>query len=177
MATTTLEATQRIDVAVSSFHLVAVASKICLRTGEAPDFIDITEHVARIVQEARVSLGMAIVFTTHTTTAVKINEKESGLMKDVAAFLDRLAPRDMYYAHNDFEIRTENMQPDESPNGHAHAQNWILPTSEFVPVVSGALALGTWQRLFFVELDHPRDREVLVQVFGVGGGNGKVGGE
>lgn len=173
MATTTLEATQRIDVAVASFHLVAVASKICLRTEEAPDFVDITDHVARIVQEARVSIGMTIVFTRHTTTAVKINEKEAGLMKDVAAFMERLAPRDIYYEHNDFDVRTENMQPDESPNGHAHALNWVLGSSEFVPVVSGAMALGTWQRIFFVELDHPRDREVLVQVFGVGGGNGK----
>jgi hypothetical protein len=59
------------------------------------------------------------------------------------------------------------MHPDERPNGHAHCLQLLLGSSESVPVVDGALALGTWQRLFLVELDGPRpERDVLVQLAG-----------
>jgi secondary thiamine-phosphate synthase enzyme len=57
------------------------------------------------------------------------------------------------------------MHPDESPNGHSHCLQLLLGSSETVPVMDGELQLGTWQRLFLVELDGPRpDREVLLQI-------------
>jgi secondary thiamine-phosphate synthase enzyme len=84
----------------------------------------------------------------------------------MARFLNRLAPADDEYAHNDFSVRTVNMTDDESPNGHSHCQRLILNTSESVPIRDGRLQLGVWQRLFLVELDHARPREILVQVFG-----------
>lgn len=172
----TMEAIQKVDVGIAGFHLIGMAGTIKTRTQEAPDFVDITDQVARMVQDAHVTLGFVVVFSKHTTTAVVINEKETGLMKDVTAFLERLAPRHAYYTHNDFDVRTENMTPDEIPNGHAHLQNWILCSSQTIPVLGGKMGLGTWQRIFFVELDSPRDREVIVQIFGVSGGNGHHGG-
>ena len=90
-------------------------------------------------------------------------------MKDVAQFLNGLAPRDGFYLHNQFDIRTENMNPDEFPNGHAHCQAWLLPTHQLVPVANGRLALGRWQRIFLVELDSARPRELVVQVWGLAG--------
>lgn len=166
-------ATQNVRAKIGDFYLIGVAGSIRLTTGEAPDFIDITDHVAQIVADAHVAMGMVIVFTKHTTTAIVLNENESGLRKDVAAFLERMAPKAMYYAHNDMDIRTENIVPDESPNGHSHAQSMVLGSTQLVPVIMGTMALGTWQRIFLIELDHPRDREVVVQVWGVGGGNGR----
>lgn len=173
MVLETVVTTQTVDVQVASFHLIGVAGSIKLTTGEAPDFIDITDRVAQIVGGAHVTMGMVIVFTKHTTTAIVLNENESGLRRDVAAFLERMAPKEMYYAHNDMEIRTENLVADESPNGHSHAQNMVLGSTQLIPVVMGSMALGKWQRIFLIELDHPRDREVVVQVWGVGGGNGR----
>jgi secondary thiamine-phosphate synthase enzyme len=59
------------------------------------------------------------------------------------------------------------MHDDESPNGHAHCQQTLLGTSESVPVADGELLLGTWQRIFLVELDGPRAaREVIIQALG-----------
>jgi secondary thiamine-phosphate synthase enzyme len=112
------------------------------------------------------SEGMVLVFSRHTTAAIKINENESLLLSDLAHFVQRLAPKEVAYRHNDFDIRTENMTEDECPNGHAHCQHLMLGTSETVPFAKGQLLLGRWQRIFLVELDRPREREVLVQVQG-----------
>ena len=59
------------------------------------------------------------------------------------------------------------MVEDEAPNGHAHCRHLFLGASEAIPIVDGRAALGRWQRVFLVELDGPRTRDVLVQVLGV----------
>jgi secondary thiamine-phosphate synthase enzyme len=135
-------------------------------TERAPAFIDITERVAEAVAASGVRDGFAVVFSRHTTAAVRINENEPLLIADMEDFLARLAPAAATYRHNDFEVRTVNMTPDEVPNGHAHCQSLLLGASEMVPVDDGELGLGRWQRIFLVELDHPRLREVVVKVVG-----------
>ena len=135
-------------------------------TKSAPEFIDITNWVSECVSESNISNGFAVVFSKHTTAAVKINENAPLLLHDMAAFLEKIFPRKHDYQHNNFEIRTVNMNEDESPNGHAHLQHLLLGTSETVPVMDGAMQFGTYQSIFFIELDHPRSREVMVQVVG-----------
>ena len=138
-----------------------------ITTERAPQFIDITDEVQRLVAESGVNDGTATVFCRHTTAAIRINENEPLLLTDMEEFLKRVAPRELYYRHNDFSIRTENMTEDECPNAHAHCQHLILGASETIPIVDGRLALGRWQRIFLVELDRPRTREVQIQVFGI----------
>lgn len=137
-------------------------------TGPAPDFVDITDAVTEAVQRSGVRNGQVLVFSRHTTAAVRVQEAEPLLLQDIIDCLERLIPRDLEYRHNDFRIRTVNMTDDESPNGHAHCRHLFLGASETVPVVDGQLALGRWQRIFLIELDHPRRREVHLQVFGLG---------
>ena len=139
---------------------------LSVKTGEAPQFIDITDWVSGCVSDSQVSNGFAVVYSKHTTAAVKINENEPLLLEDMAALLEQSAPRHAPYRHNDFEIRTVNMTPDESPNGHAHLQHLLLGTSETVPILNGEMQFGRYQSIFFIELDHPRNREVMVQVVG-----------
>ncbi len=135
-------------------------------TASAPEFIDITDDLTRIVDEARVQFGQVTVFSQHTTAAIKINENEPLLLRDLARTLRQFAPPNAYYEHNDFTRRTVNMNEDECANGHAHCQHLFLSASETIPVIDGRLALGTWQRVFLIELDHPRLRRVLVNVVG-----------
>ncbi len=137
-------------------------------TDRAPQFIDITAEVERLVRESGVRDGFALIFCRHTTAAVRVNENEPLLIADMEEFLKRVAPRELYYRHNDFTIRTHNMTPDECPNAHAHCQHLLLGASEAIPIEEGRLVLGRWQRLFLVELDRPREREVIVQAFGHG---------
>ena len=135
-------------------------------TKDAPQLIDITDWVRGCVAESKVSDGIVLVYSRHTTAAVKINENEPLLIEDMADFLERIAPRDAYYRHNDFSIRTVNMTEDESPNAHAHLQHLMLGCSETIPLVDGKIPFGQWQSIFFIELDHPRPREVMVQIVG-----------
>lgn len=132
----------------------------------APEFMDITADVRDIVERSGVQEGSVIIFSRHTTAAVKINENEPLLLQDMTYFLKRIAPREAPYRHNDFAVRTANMTEDECPNGHSHCQHLLMTTSETIPICSGELMLGRWQTLFLIELDRPRDREVIVQVQG-----------
>jgi secondary thiamine-phosphate synthase enzyme len=137
-----------------------------LQAESAPEFIDITSSVLSAVEASQVQEGTVTIFSRHTTAAVKINENEPLLLGDMATFLERFAPRDADYRHNDFEIRTANMTEDECPNGHAHCQHLLLSASETIPIVSGRAILGKWQSVFVIELDRPREREIVVQVQG-----------
>lgn len=137
-----------------------------VRSTRAPEFIDITDLVVDVVVESKVESGIAVVFSRHTTAAIKINENEPLLIKDMEHFLSTIAPQDSYYGHNDFAIRTVHMNEDECPNGHAHCQHLTLGTSEMIPIVNSELAFGKWQRVFLVELDLPKSREVIVQIMG-----------
>lgn len=135
-------------------------------TTEAPEFIDITDDVSVLVLNANIRNGVVVVYSHHTTAAIKINESEPELMKDMARFLAQIAPVDGEYCHNDFDVRTVNMTEDECPNAHSHCQHLLLGTSESIPLINGRLALGRWQRIFLVELDRSKTRQVTVQVLG-----------
>ena len=137
-----------------------------IATQKTTEFIDVTEQVRACVDEADLSNGTVTVYSRHTTAAIKINENEPLLLQDMEDFLERMAPRYADYRHNDFTIRTVNMTEDECPNGHAHCQSLLLGTSETIPLIDGQLQLGRWQSVFLIELDHPRPREVVVQVMG-----------
>jgi len=137
-----------------------------LQTAEPLQFIDLTDEVRALVAQSGVANGMVNVQTRHTTTAVIINEHEPLLLEDLKELLCRLAPPQAYYRHNDFAIRTANMTPDESPNGHAHCQSLLLSSAATVNIIDGALQLGRWQRIFFIELDHARPRTVSLTVMG-----------
>ena len=144
------------------------ANTYCIKmeTTKAPEFVDITEGICRYVKDSEVQNGFAVVYSKHTTAAIRINENEPLLLNDMTEFLEKVASRNGHYQHNDFSIRTVNMTEDECPNGHAHCQHLLLGTSENIPIVNGQLQLGTWQRVFLIELDMPRPREVLVQILG-----------
>jgi secondary thiamine-phosphate synthase enzyme len=150
-------------------HLVC-SRLLTVATRQPIELIDITDPVAGLVRDAAVWSGQVVLLSRHTTAAVRIQENEPLLLEDLRDFLAGLAPPTSSYRHNDFRVRTHHMHPDERPNGHAHCLQLLLGSSESVPVVDGRLALGTWQRLFLVELDGPRPaREVLVQLSGQAG--------
>ncbi len=141
-------------------------SRLIIETSRAPQFIDITDRVMAHVGATGARDGLVCVYSLHTTAAIKINENEPLLIEDMEQFLCRMAPLNGNYRHNDFTVRTVNMTEDECPNGHAHCQHLFLSTSETIPLVDGELQFGQWQRLFLIELDRPRSREVLITVLG-----------
>ena len=129
--------------------------------------VDLTDVARGLVCASEISAGFVLAFCLHTTCSLAINEWEDGALEDFAVALARLFPPTNYYAHDDLSRRTQNLLPGERKNGAAHvAQMMIGGSSQVVPIVDGNLALGRWQRLFLWELDHPRPRTVLFQIFG-----------
>lgn len=139
---------------------------IYVQTHECLQFVDLTDSIAAIVQESRVQNGWVNVQTRHTTTAIVINEHEPLLLEDMKKMLERMAPQDGIYQHDDFGIRTINMAPDEPANGHAHCKAILLGASETLNIIDGEIGLGRWQRIFLIELDQAKERTVSVMVMG-----------
>lgn len=146
---------------------LAVSSDLVeLRTEERLQFIDLTELVAERVRRSGIGHGLVCVQTRHTTTAVVVNENEPLLIEDAKRMLERLAPRDARYRHNQLH-RRPHAAPGESRNGDAHCRALLLGSSETLAIVEGALHLGQWQRVFLVELDGPRLRTACIVVMGI----------
>ena len=147
--------------------LTVYAETLEYQTAESPGFNDITGDVSAVVERSGIGFGTANVFSKHTTAAIRLNEHEPLLLRDMARILRNAAPQDAYYEHNDFSRRTVNMNEGECANGHSHCQHLFLGTSETLPLLDGQLVIGQYQSLFLVELDHPRVRQVLVTVMGL----------
>jgi secondary thiamine-phosphate synthase enzyme len=146
----------------------ACATTIQLTTRQPTEFIDITDRVHQAVAEAGICSGLVNVQTLHTTTAIVINEHEPLLLTDFEAILEGAAPVFRRYRHDDCRLRTVNVTADERRNGHAHCRALLLPSSACLNVTHGRIVLGQWQRVFFVELDGPRERQLSVFVLGFG---------
>ena len=154
-------------VSAPQSEFIVFAESLEYDTTHGLQFIDITDEVRNVVDRSAVTFGQVAISSSHTTAAIVVNEHEPLLLNDMARMLSRLAPPGDYYEHNDFTIRTVNMNEDECANGHAHCQHMILGTSEILPIIAGNLTLGEFQRIFLVELDEPKPRQVAVQVMGL----------
>jgi secondary thiamine-phosphate synthase enzyme len=136
--------------------------------GRRHDVVDITDELCRAIKDSGVTEGCAVAFCAHTTCALIINEWEAGALDDFRSRMEALVPRDIYYAHDDLERRTQNLQEGhERANGQSHVTQMILgATSHAIPVVAGEPLFGQWQRLLLLELDEPKDRSIVFHVFG-----------
>jgi len=121
--------------------------------------VNITDHVARLVQSGGVKDGTATVFVVGSTAGITTTEYEPGLVNhDLKVLFDTLAPDDAVYLHE------ETWHDD---NGHAHVRASLLGPSLTVPFIDRSLQLGTWQQIVLIDFDtRPRSRRVIVQVVG-----------
>jgi secondary thiamine-phosphate synthase enzyme len=140
-----------------------------LRTDRAVQFVDLTELVAERVRRSGVVEGLVVVQSRHTTAAVVVNENEPLLLEDLEDLLERWAPAQARYRHNNLSARPD-APPDERANGHSHARAFLLGTSICLNVADGRVDLGLWQSILLVELDGPRRRSLSIQVLGVPAG-------
>jgi len=146
----------------------ATTTTIRVQPRERLDVLDLTDELRRAIKDSGVTEGCAVAFCTHTTCALLINEWEDGALDDLRRRLDSLVPADVYYAHDDLERRTQNLQEGhERENGRSHVAQMIVGgSSHAIPVSGGEPLFGRWQRLLLLELDEPKDRDVVFHVFG-----------
>ena len=118
------------------------SKKIILNTNKNFEIIDITSQINQVID---IDSGIVNVFSKHSTSAIVVNENESGLLKDLELMLGDLVSDKYSWQHD----RIDN-------NAKSHLKSFILSSSETIPVANGKLDLGTWQSVFFIELDGPR---------------------
>ena len=145
---------------------LATHLRLEVSTSQPTTFVDLTTRLSRFVTRSGIRHGLLGVHTLHTTTAVVLNEDEPLLRDDIVDQLERLSPRDMPYAHDDPTRRRVNLTPHERVNGHAHCRAVSLGASICLSVVDGALLLGRWQRVLFVDFDGPQLRQVAATIVG-----------
>jgi secondary thiamine-phosphate synthase enzyme len=120
------------------------------------ELVDITGSIEDVVQKNAIGNGLCVIHSLHSTTAVIVNEHEAGLMKDIVRKVQE-----------DFQKGDGWLHDKVDDNADAHlASSFIGPTRIF-PIRDGKLIRGTWQNIFLLELDGPRNRRVTVQVMGV----------
>ena len=148
--------------------MTASTQEIRVRPPERLAIVDLTDDLRRAVKDSGVTDGCAVVFCAHTTCTLMVNEWEDGALTDLRARLESLVPGDVYYAHDDLERRTQNLQEGhERANGRSHVMQMIVGgSSHAIPVGAGEPLLGQWQRLLLLELDDPKERTVVFHVFG-----------
>ncbi|MBC7120038.1 MAG: YjbQ family protein [Candidatus Methanosuratus sp.] len=129
---------------------------LILDTGRRREIINITRRVQDAVTESRICSGICVVFTTHSTSAIVVNEDEEGLKSDILRKTGEDFPEDVGWSHNRID-----------DNADAHLAGAYLGPSVTMPVVGGRVTLGTWQSIFFLELDGPRSsRKIVIQIIG-----------
>lgn len=142
--------------------------RVRITTERHTEFVDLTDGLEQLVSESRLGMGFLNVQSLHTTAGVVVNEGEPLLLADFERLLQKTAPANVQYAHDNEEIRTVNLSPGERPNGASHCKALFLPTSVSLNIADGRLQLGRWQRVFLAELDGPRCRDLSVLLVGEG---------
>ena len=126
------------------------------------ELINITEEVEKAVSESKTKEGICFVVVPHSTAALVLTENEEGLKKDWLKFLNRLVKSKDFSAKGGPTPGWEHNRIDDNADSHILAG--ILGQGKVLPIENGKLQRGTWQQIFLVELDGPRERKVIVKI-------------
>ena len=130
---------------------------ISVATTGATDIVNISDEVDQCLSKACPAQGFIHLFVPGSTAALTTLEYEQGAVADLQKAIERLAPRDIPYEHN---------RRWGDGNGYAHVRAALLGPSITIPVVNGAMHLGTWQQIVLCDFDnHPRNRKIMVQIY------------
>ena len=126
---------------------------IKINTNRNFEIIDITSKINELID---VENGIISIFSKHSTSAIVVNENESGLLNDLEFTLNNLITDKFTYQHDRID-----------DNAKSHLKSFLLSSSECLPIKNGRLDLGTWQSVFFIELDGPRhSRTISLTIIG-----------
>jgi secondary thiamine-phosphate synthase enzyme len=126
-----------------------------IKTDTRIKILDITGEIQSVLDRSDLKTGIVHIYSRHSTSGIVVNENEKGLVEDFQSSLESLVPSNNNYHHD----RIDN-------NADSHLRSFLIGNSETIPLYNGKLDLGTWQSVFFVELDGPRTRKVTVTVIG-----------
>jgi secondary thiamine-phosphate synthase enzyme len=134
----------------------ALTEYLWFETKKHREYLNITQQVRSIVRKSGIADGMVLVSAMHITAGVYVNDAEDGLIRDIDAWLEHLAPFDAGYRHH---------HTGES-NGDAHLKSLLVHHEVIVPITNGDLDFGPWQQIYYAEFDGQRRKRVIVKVMG-----------
>jgi secondary thiamine-phosphate synthase enzyme len=129
---------------------------LTIQTKKRYEILDITGEIERFCAEAKLTDGIILVSAMHITASIFVNDHEAGLWRDIATWLEELAPRKPDYEHH----RTGE------DNADAHLKRMILGHQVVVPVTNGKLDFGPWERVHYGEFDGCRPKRILLKAMG-----------
>jgi secondary thiamine-phosphate synthase enzyme len=136
--------------------MITYTEYFTIQTKKRYEILDITGEVERFCGAARLTDGIILVSAMHITASVFVNDHEAGLWRDIASWLEELAPRKPDYEHH----RTGE------DNADAHLKRMILGHQVVVPVTNGKLDFGPWERVHYGEFDGCRPKRILFKAVG-----------
>ncbi|MCC7574834.1 secondary thiamine-phosphate synthase enzyme YjbQ [Candidatus Woesearchaeota archaeon] len=125
-------------------------------TDKEMEFVNITDDVEVAVRKSGVKEGLCLINPMHITSAVYVNDAESGLIEDFQVWLEELAPRKPGYKHH---------QTGED-NADAHLKRTLMGHQVTLPITNGSLDLGTWEQVYYAEFDGRRKKRVVIKIIG-----------
>ncbi len=138
--------------------MTVVTKELKIKSKKENDMIDITTQTLELVKKSGIRNGNVTIFVSGSTAALTTIEFEPGLKRDFPEMLERIAPSDIDYGH-------EQMWHDG--NGHSHVKASLIGPSLTIPFTNSKLLLGRWQQIVLIELDtRARDRNLILQILG-----------
>lgn len=138
--------------------MAVITKTLRVKTKGEDDIVDISKQTSKAVENSGIKNGTVTIFVSGSTAALTTIEYEPGLLSDLPKMLERIAPKNIDYGH-------EQMWHDG--NGHSHVRASLVGPSLTVPFSNGNLMLGTWQQIVLLELDtRSRERDLVLQMVG-----------
>jgi secondary thiamine-phosphate synthase enzyme len=124
---------------------------IHVRTSQREQVLDITPQVEEFVSKSGHKSGLVAVYCPHTTAAVSTNENaDADVKRDLISHLKKMIPQSPEFHHSE-------------GNADAHIKSVLAGLSQVFIVEDGRVQLGTWQGVYFLEFDGPRERKVWLK--------------
>ena len=130
--------------------------ELWFQTEKRRAYLNITSKVETAVKNSGVQEGLVLVNAMHITASVYVNDDEPGLLQDYDDFLEKLAPHEDCYRHNETG----------EDNGDAHIKRQLMGREVVVAISKGQLDFGPWEQIFYAEFDGRRRKRVLIKVIG-----------
>lgn len=136
--------------------MAVINEKFTINSQGHTDIIDITKNVQNSVYRHSLQNASVLVYVAGSTVSITNIEFEPGVLVDLEEALNKIAPVGIEYHHD---------ATWHDGNGYAHVRAAIVGNSTMVPIIDGALHLGTWQQIVMIDFDNkPRTRTVHVQI-------------
>ena len=138
--------------------MVIISKSLKISSSSNFQIMDITRDIVAVLNETskenKMDNGIVNIFTKHSTSAIRVNENEKGLLLDFEKALKDVIKEKDNYKHDFIDN-----------NAASHIRAFLLGASETIPIIDGRLDLGTWQSIFFIELDGPRSNRTVDLTF------------